>query len=295
MIQIYNIKIHNNTNNNSLNFSPLEKLVITDIDGLTDGTVSFSSSQGFGQVGETMTGSSVEARIITIDGAFLGLSTDLRKNLIDTIVPDMELKIVFNNKLFVIGYAKNWPDVTRERYGATFQFSIYVPYPYWRELDQVSTMLVGIEAKFKFPFNIGNPSVPDTHILGARTSDAYKDIRNDYNVPIPFKIVFYAKTAVENPQIQNIETLEYIRMNRTMVAGETVIIDMLGQTPEITSDALTDGNAFGYFDLDSTFFKLRVGRNLIKFSAGDNENGLWCNIVYYPTVSGAYGDDVTYF
>lgn len=292
---VYNIKIENATNQNSLNFSPTENLVITNVDGLTGGSVSFSTSQGFGQTGTTLTGLSVQARTITIDGAFLGLSTDLRKRLIDTIVPDMELKIIFNNKLFVNGYAKEWPEVSRDRYGAEFQFIIYVPYPYWRELEQAYISLAGIEARFIFPFNTGDPSVPDYHVLGMRTEERYINIYNEYNVPIPFKVIFYAKTSVTNPRIENMKTLKYIRMQREMVPGETIIIDMTGQSPVITSDAIgTDPDAFGYYDIDSTMFKLQVGENFIKYGADVNEDGLWVTVIYYPTTTGAAGNDLVY-
>lgn len=297
---MYNIKIYNLDNGKHINFVAPEGFAITEISGLNSTSIEHATSQGFKQVGSTLQGSSVQDRLITITGAFIGQSRDLRKQLLDTIVPpknpeSTNLKVVFNNMFFEMGILETMDDVTNHMYSAMFQFIIRCPYPYWRSLEMIKTTLGGIEGKFMFPVDYGNPAVPDLHYFGVRTEESYKNILNEGNVPVPFKILFYARTTLTNPIVQNIETLEYIGMSKEMKAGEIITIDQTESILGITSTtgSITEDD-MSFFNLSSTLFKLGVGDNLIRFDADSNKDGLDCFIYHYLTLAGVYGDDITY-
>lgn len=283
---MYNLK-YVSDNGKTINFSPLEKLVITNAEGLTSNSVSIATSQGIGQVGTSVQGKSTDDKLITLEGEILGESTALRKQLIDTIVPLVSGTLIFDNELYIVVEPEETPDISRHKHNARFQFILRAPYPYWRALAQSSISLSGLKKMFKFPVNYA-----EQHIFAIRMEDVYQTIYNEGNVPIPFMVRFFAKTPLSNPQIENIKTLEFIRMKKDMVAGETITVDMTGNTLRITTnEGGTEANAFGYFDIDSTLFKLEVGENSIKSSAEVNKDGLYCTIFYHLTTAGAYGTD----
>lgn len=291
MVIIYNLK-YISDNGNTINFSPAQSWAISNVDGLTAVSVSFATSQGIGQVGATIQGESIEenGRPITIEGAMLGISTQRRELLLKTVVPGIGGRLIFDNTWFVDTRVENSPDISRHKYGAEFQFQLRAPYPYWRLLEQSSEMLSGIESKFRFPVNYATP-----HTFGIRKEEAYKNLYNDGSVPIPFIIRFFAKTAVTNPKIVNVKTLKFIRIEKTMAAGEIINIDMMQTPVSITSTiSNTTTKAIKYFDIDSTFFKLETGENLIMSDADVNESGLYCTIIYNIATAGVWGDDNTY-
>lgn len=286
---MYNLK-YISDNGKTINFSPLENFAITNTEGLTSNSVSIATSQGIGQVGTTIQGKSTDDKIITIEGTILGESTALRKQLIDTIVPLVSGTLIFDNELYIVVEPETTPDISRHRHNANFQFTLRASYPYWRALAQSSISLSGLKKSFKFPVNYG-----EQHIFAIRMEDVYQTIYNEGNVPIPFMIKFFAKTPLSNPKIENIKTLDFIRIEKDMTAGETISVDMTGNTLRITTnESGVEKNAFGFFDIDSTLFKLEVGENSIKSSADTNNNGLYCTIFYSRTTHAAYGNDITY-
>lgn len=291
---MYNLKYLSN-NGKSINFSPSLNLAITNTEGLTSNYIEMSTSQGINQVGTTIQGQSVGDRTITIDGTIIGESVLYRKQLIDTITPLVGGQLIFDNKFYLTVVPENTPDISRHGVSANFQFILRAAYPYWRATSQSATSLSGMVAKFRFPVNYGNPSTPDYHIFGQRITLSYQNVINNGNVPVPFVVKFHAVTALSNPKIVNMKTLQFIRINKSMVAGETITIDMMEGSLTITSDENgVDESIFGYFDIDSQIFKLQVGDNLIRVDADENRDGLDCTIYHYMTSAGAYGDDATY-
>jgi len=287
---MYNLK-YESSNGKSINFSPLEHIILTKVDGLTQVNTELSTSQGMNQIGTTIQGRSVKDKLITIEGTFIGASSALRRRLIDTLVPLTSGVLIYDNKWKIEVEPENTADISRDSYNASFQFVLKAPYPYWKSITESKTSLTGIEAVFKYPLTYKEP-----HMFGQRIESSYQNIYNNGNVPIPFMIEFVAKTTVKNPQIFNMKTLEFIRINKTIEAGEVIRINMTGGTLDITStiNGITT-NAFGFFDIDSTIFKLEIGENLLKSEAEVNSKGLYSTIYYNTTTAGVYGDDITYF
>jgi hypothetical protein len=287
---MYNLR-YISDNGKSINFSPIYGWAITDVDGLTAVSVSIATSQGVTQVGSTIQGVTANDKMITVEGQILGLSEQYRKRLIDTIVPTIGGSLMFDSRLEIRVEPENTPNISRDRHGAKFQFSLRAPYPYWREISQTSTTVGGITAMFKFPVNYSTP-----HQFGMRVSASYANIINSGNVPVPFVIIFFANTSVVNPRLTNIQTLEFIRLNREMSAGETVIID-LTRSPLMIESVINDvtTNIFGSLDIESDVrMTLKQGNNYLRYDADENREGLDCIIRHHNTTAGAYGNDRTY-
>lgn len=295
---MYNLKLQNLDNGNQINFSPHFNWVITDVAGIDELGISLSESQGINQVGTSIQGNSIPSRLITVYGEIIGGATQKKEQLVRTLPPLANLRLTFDNKLYIDGNPEITPKYERYPNNVSFQFSIRCPYPYWRYAEQEATMLAGMGGMFSFPINysIGNTATVGLHAFGRRVDEAYRNVYNSGNVPCPFRVKFRAISALSNPKILDMETRKYIRMKKDMAVGETINIDMIGQTLKITSEI--NGvveNAFRYFDTNSSVpFPLAVGDNLIRYEADDNREGLNCTIYPAFAMSSPYGDDKTY-
>ena len=107
-----------------------------------------------------------------------------------------------------------------------------------------------------------------------RTSDSYivskirsvtpvaATVTGDYNTPI--SVTFTGPST--NPRIVNADTLEYIRLNTTLAATDTFVVNTAFGNKTVT---LTQGgivkNGIAFLDIGSTFFQLTPGANTVYF------------------------------
>ena len=112
------------------------------------------------------------------------------------------------------------------------------------------------------------------------TVSFYKEIENDGDVEVPIQIE-YTGPAI-NPCITNETTGEYIKVNMEIGEKEKLVIDTReGKetvnliTPHETKDV------YNKIDLNSIFFKLIVGKNLIKYSSDAETSNDSVKIVNY--------------
>lgn len=138
--------------------------------------------------------------------------------------------------------------------------------PYWfddENSEEVTSWIGGCKFKFKLPFKLKT------------RGDKTKNIYNDGDVETPLEIIF--KGPAVNPSIINLTTNEFIKVNRTLGSDDTLYIttDFNNKKVEIESNGVRT-NAFNYIDLDSTFFSLDIGDNMLEYT---NDNVLDSNRV----------------
>ena len=142
-----------------------------------------------------------------------------------------------------------------------FIISLICPNPYWKDIHEdteiVSTWIGGWKFEFKLPFRFKQRGEPK------------KNIYNDGHVETPVEIIF--KGPAVNPSIINHATGEFIKVERTLTSDDTLYIttEFGNKKVEIERDGVRQ-NAFHYIDLDSTFFQLQIGDNMIEYTT-DNE------------------------
>lgn len=133
---------------------------------------------------------------------------------------------------------------------------LVAPNPYLESLqlgEEISTWIGGLKFKFSLPFKL------------KQRGSTKKNIYNDGHVETPVKIYF--KGPAVNPSIVSQATGEFIKVNRELTSDDTLIIntEFGNKTVEIERHGIRT-NAFNYIDLDSTFFNLQVGDNLIEYT-----------------------------
>ncbi len=133
--------------------------------------------------------------------------------------------------------------------------------PYFQSTDQIreriSTLIGGWRWRFTLPFKM------------KQYGPLEKTIVNNGHLPTPVE-VFFRGPAV-NPKIINHRTGQYIRLKRTLTTDDTLYIstEYGKKTVEIRTEDGQIEDGWDYLDLESEFFWLQKGENLIGYSNED--------------------------
>lgn len=129
---------------------------------------------------------------------------------------------------------------------------------------------------FKFPLSISRiPSPPGGVLMGVKRSSVLFNIYNQGDVETGFKILLRAKGRVVNPEIINVNTQQFFRINKTLVSGEEIEIHTsIGHKKVIGRKYGKEENYYPYRDINNTWFQLRIGDNVYKYNAQENIENL---------------------
>lgn len=94
----------------------------------------------------------------------------------------------------------------------------------------------------------------------------YKEVNNEGDTDTPLSIIFNGPAI--NPCITNETTGEYIKVNREIGEREKIVINTESgkETVTLVTPNGTE-NVYNNIDLNSTFFDLIVGKNLLRYSS----------------------------
>ncbi|MGJ0908844.1 phage distal tail protein [Clostridium botulinum] len=157
---------------------------------------------------------------------------------------------------YILYEVESFKDLRENLYDSfTFKVDLVCLDPYFKEYiigEEISTWIGGWKFKFKLPFKFKT------------RGETKKNIYNSGHVETPIEVIF--KGPAINPSIINHSTGEFIKVNRTLSSDDTLHITtgFGNKKVEIEREGKRT-NAFNYIDLDSTFFSLEVGDNLIEY------------------------------
>lgn len=129
--------------------------------------------------------------------------------------------------------------------------------PYFLDEEGIDIDIKSVRGGLKFPLALPNHFALVTF---------YREIENLGDVEAPIQIE-YTGPAV-NPVITNETTGEYIKVNMEIGEKEKLVINTAEgkETVNLITPNKTE-DVYNNIDLNSTFFKLIVGKNLIKYSS----------------------------
>lgn len=142
-----------------------------------------------------------------------------------------------------------------------FMINLLAPSPFLLDIyetgELIQTWIKGFQFPLKLPFRL------------RQRGETRKNIYNEGDVETPVEIIF--KGPAVNPSVTNLTTNEFIKVKRTLTSDDTLYITTAfgNKKVEIKRESGERENAFNYIDLDSTFFSLATGDNLIEY---DTEN-----------------------
>lgn len=268
-----------NENGDSVTFDYAGGYLINKPTGIDTVTVSLSQAKGINQTGVTIQSKNVQPRPVNVNGHLVGDGQAANKEkLLSVIRPDI------SGKLYADDYYLNvWPTATpnieAKQWGAQFQFSLLAAYPYWCKDDSASVALAGIEPLFKFPWNISKP-----YRFGRLKLEQFMNVPNRGQVPVPFTATFAASGDVENPKITNAATGKFLIVNKSLVSGERLAVQITHDRTYVTSSV--DGDCRGALSLKSNLFQLEVGDNVLKPEAKSGLENLQVNIDFATEIVG---------
>lgn len=241
--------------------------------GIDAVSVSISEAQGIGQTGTTIRSANVQSRPVNISGIIVGgAQAEKKERLLEVVRPDLGGKL-YCDDYYLECRPTETPTIEAKSAMAKFQFSLLAPYPYWMKSENAYAALSGVEKRFKFPWNISRP-----YRFGEVVVKKFISIHNSGQLEIPYTVTFTALDVVENPQIIDARTNNYLLVNKSMVAGERLVVEITHDRVYVTSSV--DGECRGALDLGSKFWRLRVGDNSIKPEATSGKNNLQVSIDY---------------
>jgi hypothetical protein len=95
------------------------------------------------------------------------------------------------------------------------------------------------------------------------------------------RIVFRALGELENPQLFNVNTREYMKLNYTMQGGDVITVDTsYGAKNIILTRNGVETNIYRYMDVDSTFLQLDIGDNIFRYDADDGLSNLEVTVYF---------------
>ena len=276
-----------NDNGDQFLFS-LSSGIAFDIDPLSGIDVSVASSQGFNQVGETVTGMSVGG----IRRRITGVVTDKRNDVqiakrIRRALGALGRGTLHVGGLFCEAIVQKTPEFTRLKNGVlTFSAQVFCPLPYWQSEEETVKTLGGYTPAYRLPINFSTP-----HRFGVKSSGAFVNCSNPGEVDAPFSVRFLSTSQSTDYAIININTLAELRIHDTLMAGDTVTVGRQDGRLYVvkTNEDGTKTDLFYALYEGSTLFSLAPGDNVLKATAQSGE----ASLIAYVTYSGAYtGVDV---
>ena len=249
------------------------------------------TSNGIGQNGEYHTGANLQSRNVTISGYINASTQDLKKikrDLIQTINPLHEFKIIKDGYM-IKGYPTSTIRFSHnqvESYAGLHSFLIdfYCPVPFWNDSTDTKATIAYWKGDFKFPLIIPkNKGIS----MGHKSPSLIVNVHNPGDVETGMKIEFKALGFLSNPSLFNVNTREYIKINKTMESGDKIIINTNYGEKKVQN--ISNGDIVDILhnlDLTSTFLQLNVGDNLFRYDADSNLNNLQVSIYYNPKYLG---------
>lgn len=264
-----NIKLINKLG--EIEFSNKSPIILQKIEGLGDIKVNNTSTKFVNNDGEKYESSTLEKGEITIKYAVIANSMEEYMSIRGSIfkianskLGEFILQYRYAGKEREIKVVLDGTPVMPIESNKTFTECeiVLITYdPYLKDIyeygEEISTWIGGLKFKFSLPFKL------------KQRGPTKKNIYNDGHVDTPIQIYF--KGPAVNPKVINHSTGEYIQVIKELTSDDTLIIntEFGNKTVEIERNNIR-ANAFQYIDLDSVFFSLKVGDNLIEYSS-DNE------------------------
>lgn len=236
------------------------------LDGAGEVAVVLESQKAPEQDGSTYLDNTLENRFLTMEGMIVTKDRpeavlQARRKLQRVLNPKLgEVKVTYEGKE-ITGMAETTPVFPDDRgnkglYYQKFLLHLVCHQPFWldpvHQGRELSYLMGGIRFKLTLP-----------------TSFSHRGFRrkaiNEGDVATPVTVEFLGPAI--NPTVTNETTGEYIRVNREL--GETDVLDIC--TAFGKKHVLINGaNAFHYIDLNSTFWQLVPGENLLSYASNND-------------------------
>lgn len=280
---MYELKVKNDKGE-VLNLSSNNNYTVYKIAGLNPPKATINSSVNATADGSAVNSVRLENRNIVIYTTINGEVETNRINLYKYFPPKKTVTLYFSNgtrDVYIEGTVELIEcDLFTNRQIA--QISLICPKPYFKAVDYLVTTFSDISNLFSFPFAIDQYGIEISSI----TTNIRKSIINTGDVETGAVIQLFAIGTVVNPVLYRAGDNKRMKLNITMQASDTIIINTnVGEKSITLIRNGVSSNALGYMTPDSDWFVLEAGDNVYTYDA-DSGNG---NLQITFTTSLLYG------
>lgn len=269
---MYSLKVENHRGE-SIELTSNPNYTVFKIEGLTPPHATINSSVNSTSDGSKINNVRLESRNIVIYTTIEGDVEANRINLYKYFPVKRSVKLLFTNNsraVYIEGTVELIEcDLFSNKQVA--QISIICPKPYFKAVDEFATMFSDTSALFEFPFSVAKEGVE----LSAITTNIRKSIINAGDVATGVVIKLFATASVKNPVIYDVLKRTHMKLNFTLLAGDTIVINT--NVGEKSIELIRDGvssNAMGYMVQSSSWFVLESGDNVFAYEAESGSGNL---------------------
>lgn len=279
----FNIKLI--SNNKVLDIRENTSYKLIEIEGIENSEFELNSVSNAQYDGSIVVGKRLKNRAICIKADYRGDNKEIeRKKLISFFNPKNSgtLMVTYGDVERSIEYEiENFNcKLTNINDDLTFTVDLFCPNPYLRNIIESKINIALWRRAFHFPLVIPQDI---GIVMGIREPSLIVNVENTGDVECGVIIEFKALGTLNKPSLLNINTGDYIKINKSIVAGEVIRINTNIGNKRVTSTLNgVETNILNYIDLDSTFLQLEVGDNLFRYDAEENLSNLEVSIYYNP-------------
>lgn len=269
-----------------------QPFLLSSIDGVSNINTEIITSNSMGD-GVNVDKINIKERILPIEGAIRASTKEeldrYRVYLTSTFNSKLSGEIIYTNNNLTRKIKGTIQSLTfKKNVGLMQEFLIQVLCcnPFWSDLIECKEEIALWSGDLEFPLEI--PLDGEGIEIGHRVSNLICNITNNGDVECGIRIQFKALATVKNPSLFNVNTREYIKINKSLNSGDIVEVntDDFNKKIELIG---TDGNRtniFNWIDLESEFLQLSVGDNLFRYDAEEGIDNLEVSIYYSPKFLG---------
>lgn len=155
--------------------------------------------------------------------------------------------------------------------------------PLFRDAAERYRKITEWKSRFEWPIEIPSSGFA----FAERSESLIATLENGGDVETGLLIHFTASATVQNPVLTNVATGDFIKLNRTLVAGETVAVNTnYGQESVMSYIGDEVKDVINDLDLSSEFMQAPPGDTALHFSADTNTDSMTVTIYYYQRYLG---------
>lgn len=268
-----------NENGESITFTYNAGFLINKPIGIDTLQVSLSQATGIDQVGATIQSVNIQPRPVTVSGVLVGeFQLQNKERLLSVVRPDLTAKL-YADDYYLNVRPTSTPTIDPSAKFAKFQFSVLAAYPYWQRDSNIRSVLSGLQHMFKFPWNISRP-----YQFAKLMETQFINVPNHGQLPVPMTVTFFARGDCVKPKLTNVNTGKFMEINKSLIAGERVVVEITHDRTYVTSSV--DGDIRGALSLKSTLNRLDVGDNVLKPEAEEGRKQLEVSIDFATEIVG---------
>ena len=264
--------------------------ILNNVDwGVVQGT--HHSYKYVNQIGVSITSTSLKERSITVTGWIIADTEeemDERKQFLNRYFdPRYEIDVMYKNYFlrFVPDNTVKYGTSEKENNDTIVQFQIKgtCADPLFSEINGSKETIAATIATFHFPLIMSTNLYERGIVFGYRQPSLTAKVTNKGAVEVGMKIVFKAIGELTNPRLIDVDTREFVAIEKNMVAGEEIVINTNVGEKSIQGKIGNEdySNYFMYKDLDSTWLQLRLGDNLFRYDADSGLDNLEVYLYFY--------------